>query len=119
MAINNAKHIIGEINGVRCTIIETGASMERAAFLTDLLEFNKLEVKEMQEAPKEPGEPPSYTIGVTDIIFNPVFAIYERKLKTREGAIVTPAYWRQECTDCDTRYWLVRRSGTQARNAQS
>lgn len=108
MAINNAKHIIGEINGVRCTVIETGASLERAAFLTDLLEFNNLEVKEMQEPPKE-GETPKYTIGVTDIVFNPVFAIYERRLKTRDGVIVTPAYWRQECIDCDTRYWLKRK----------
>jgi hypothetical protein len=109
MAINNAKHIIAEINEVRCTVIETGASLERAAFLTDLLEFNNLEVKEMQEPPKEAGDAPKYTIGVTDIVFNPVFAIYEKRLKTREGAIVTPAYWRQECIDCDTRYWLKRK----------
>ena len=37
MAINNAKHIVGEIDGVRCTIVETGASLERVAFLRDLL----------------------------------------------------------------------------------
>lgn len=109
MAINNAKHIVAEINGVRCTIVETGASLERAAFLTELLEFNKLEVKEMQEPVKNPGDEPKYTIGVTDIVFNPVFAIYERRLKTRDGKIVTPAYWRQECTECDPRYWKVRK----------
>lgn len=106
MALNNAKHIVSEIDGVRCTIIETGASLERAAFLNDLLTFNNLEVKEM----KEPGEgEPKYTIGVTDLLFNPVFAVYERKLKTREGDIVTPSYWRQECIDCDPRYWLKRK----------
>lgn len=109
MAINNAKHVVSEINGVRCTIIETGAGLERAAFLTDLLEFNKLEVKEMQEPQKDPAYPPKYTIGVTDLVFNPVFAIYERRLRTREGNIVTPAYWRQECTECDPRYWLKQR----------
>lgn len=109
MAINNAKHIIGEIDGVRCTIIETGASLERAAFLSDLLSFNNLEVKEMQENPGAEGEP-KYTIGVTNLTFNPVFAIYERRLKTREGVVVTPAYWNQECTNCDQRYWIKRKS---------
>lgn len=113
MAINNAKHIVSEINGVRCTIVETGASLERAAFLTDLLEFNKLEVKEMQEPQKEPSDEPKYTIGVTDLVFNPVFAIYEKRLKTREGNIVTPQYWKQECTDCDSRYWLGQRKSVE------
>lgn len=111
MAINNAKHIVQEIAGVRCTIVETGASLERAAFLTDLLEFNKLEVKEMQEPQQDPADPPKFTIGVTDIVFNPVFAIYERRLKTREGAFVTPAYWKQECSDCDPMYW-IRKKGS-------
>ena len=86
MAINNAKHIVGEIDGVRCTIIESGISLERAAFLRDLLEFNNLEVKEIEEPSETPGEEPKYTIGVTDLLFNPVFAIYERQLKTREGS---------------------------------
>lgn len=110
MAINNAKHIVSEINGVRCTVIETGASIERAAFLTDLLEFNKLEVKEMEEPKKDPSDQPRFTIGVTDLIFNPVFAIYERRLRTREGGYVTPAYWKQECSECDTRYWLRKKA---------
>jgi hypothetical protein len=110
MAINNAKHIIGEIDGIRCTIIETGTSLERAAFLNDLLGFNNLEVKEMKEVSETEGEEPKYTIGVTDLIFNPVFAIYERQLKTREGSFVTPGYWKQECVECDHRYWLRRRT---------
>ncbi len=50
MAINNAKHIVSEIDGIRCTIVETGATMERSAFLNDLLSANNLEVKEIQEA---------------------------------------------------------------------
>ena len=108
MAINNAKHIVGEIEGIRCTIIETGVSLERVAFLRDLLEFNNLEVKELQEA-GEPGSEPRYTIGVTSLLFNPVFAIYERQLKTREGGPVTPGYWNQECFDCDPRYWIRRK----------
>lgn len=109
MAINNAKHIVSEIDGIRCTVVETGATLERAAFLRDLLEFNNLEVKEMEEPVQIPGEEPKFTIGVTSLLFNPVFAIYERLLKTREGAAVTPGYWKQECTECDPRYWIRRK----------
>jgi hypothetical protein len=109
MAINNAKHLVSEIDGIRCTVIETGASLERAAFLRELLESNNLEVKEVQENAEAGGEEPKYTIGVTDLLFNPVFAIYERLLKTREGVPVTPGYWKQECTECDPRYWIRRK----------
>ena len=35
MAINNAKHIVTEIDGVRCTIVETGITLDRVAFLSD------------------------------------------------------------------------------------
>ena len=110
MAINNAKHIIGEIDGVRCTIIETGATLERVAFLNDLLSFNNFEVKDMKENTEVPGEEGHYSIGVTDLIFNPVFAIYERQLKTREGGFVTPGYWKEECIECDPQYWTRRKS---------
>ena len=110
MAINNAKHIIGEIDGIRCTIIETGATLERNAFLNDLLSFNNFVVKEMKEISDIPDAEIKYTIGVTDLIFNSVFAIYERQLKNREGTFVTPDYWKQECIECDPRYWMRRKS---------
>ena len=110
MSLTNAKHIIGEIDGIRCTIIETGASLERVAFLTDLLSYNNFEVKDMKETSEVPGEEEKYTIGVTDLIFNPVFAVYERQLKIREGGFITPGYWKQECTECDPRYWMMRKS---------
>jgi hypothetical protein len=115
MPLTNAKHIIGEIVGERCTIVETGASIERAAFLRDLLEFNNFEVRELIESGNNQGDEPKYTIGVTDIVFNPVFAVYERQLKTREGGYVTPGYWNQECVNCDPRYWL-RRKGAKRKN---
>lgn len=108
MALNNAKHIVTEIDGVRCSVVETGASLERVAFLTDLLTFNNYEVKEMAVLDDPSGEP-KFTIGVTDLLFNPVFAVYERQLKTRDGSIVTPGYWREECIDCDPRYWTMRK----------
>jgi hypothetical protein len=84
--------------------------LERVAFLSDLLGFNNLEVKDMQEISETEGEDPKYTIGVTDLLFNPVFAIYERQLKTREGGFVTPGYWKQECVECDPRYWMKRKT---------
>jgi hypothetical protein len=110
MAIDNAKHIIGEIDGVRCTIIETGATLERVAFLSDLLSFNNLETKELKEVSDAALTEVKYTIGVTDLMFNPVFAIYERQLKTKEGTFVTPGYWKEECIECDPRYWMRRKS---------
>jgi hypothetical protein len=112
MALNNAKHIIGEIDGIRCTIIETGVTLERSAFLSDLLNFNNLEVKEMKEESVTSDKEIKYTIGVTNLIFNPVFAVYERQLKTREGSFVTPGYWKQECTECDPQYWMRRKTAT-------
>jgi hypothetical protein len=112
MALNNAKHIIGEIDGIRCTIIETGVTLERSAFLNDLLNFNNLEVKEMKEESVTSDKEIKYTIGVTNLIFNPVFAVYERQLKTREGSFVTPGYWKQECTECDPQYWMRRKTAT-------
>jgi hypothetical protein len=111
MSINNAKHIIGEIDGIRCTIIETGLAADRAAFLRGILEFNNFEVREVEEVSGTPGEEPKFTIGVTDILFNPVFAVYDHSLKTPEGEYVTPGYWKQECTDCDPRYWIKRNTG--------
>lgn len=110
MAINNAKHIIGEIEGIRCTIIETGATLERAAFLRQLLEFNNLEVRELLVPSEVQNEEPKYTIGVTDLVFNPVFAIYECQIRIPEGGYVTPGYWKQECTECRPEYWMRRKT---------
>jgi hypothetical protein len=109
MPLNNAKHIVSEIDGVRCTIVETGVTLDRAAFLRQLLAFNNYEVKEMQVPSEVQVEEPKYTIGVTDLVFNPVFAVYECLLKTPEGKYVTPGYWRQECIECDPSYWIKRK----------
>jgi hypothetical protein len=95
MSINNAKHIVSEIDGVRCTIIESGIKLDRLAFLTDLLQLNNFEVREMIIPAETEGEEPLYTVGVTDLVFNPVFAIYERSLKTSDGNFVTPEYWKK------------------------
>jgi hypothetical protein len=109
MGLNNAKHIVGEIDGIRCTIVESGINIERAAFLRQLLEYNNLEVKELLIPSENEGEELTYTIGVTDLTFNPVFAVYECLLKIPEGGYVTPGYWLQECTECDPNYWMRKK----------
>lgn len=109
MGLNNAKHTIGEIEGIRCTIVETGADAGRAAFLRQLLEYNNYDVKELAVPSQNEGGESTYTIGVTDLVFNPVFAVYECLLKTPEGGYVTPGYWLQECIECDPRYWMRRK----------
>ncbi|MDD5572068.1 MAG: hypothetical protein PHD97_13035 [Bacteroidales bacterium] len=100
--LTKGKHIIGEIDGVRCTIVETGATEERIKFLKELLEFNKFEVKTLKETEKE-----TYTIGVTDLIFNPIIAVYDSSLITPQGCVVRLPIWRQESTKCYPNYWRV------------
>ncbi len=107
MPLNKIKHTESEIGGVRCAVVETGASQERVDFLKTLLEHNKFEVK-IAEVKKE-GEASTFTIGVTDILFNPVFSVYERTLKSPDGFKVTPAYWNQQTSVFDPRYWLMRK----------
>jgi hypothetical protein len=99
-----AKHIVEEISGVRCTIVEKGAVADRIDFLKKLLEFNKYEVMVAEEALVE-GSPALFTIGVTDLVFNPVIAVYEMALKTPDGQKVSPAYWNQYTTECIDEYW--------------
>ncbi len=99
-----AKHIVEEINGTRCTVVEKGASADRVDFLKNLLGLNKYQVV-IADEPVVEGSPALYTIGVTDLVFNPVIAVYERALKTAEGKKVSPAYWNQLTTDCVDEYW--------------
>lgn len=106
MSIKKGKHTVSEIDGVRCTIVETDASSDRMEFLKELLEFNGFVVKVSEN---RGADPVNYTIGVTDLVFNPTIAVYERVLKTKDGHRVSPAYWEQKTTICDPRYWRVRR----------
>jgi len=52
----------------------------------------------LPQPPPEPQPPPpaTYTIGVTDVTFNPTNAIFGRMLKTPNGHVVTAAYWKQK-----------------------
>ena len=99
-----AKHIVEEIAGTRCTIVEKGLSAVRLDFLKKLLEFNKFEVVVAEEAHAAEA-PATYTLGVTDLVFNPVIAVYELALKTPDGKKVSPAYWNQYSTESIDEYW--------------
>jgi hypothetical protein len=112
MAINK-NHEFEELDGVKCAIVEKNASAERIAFLKPLLIGNGYKVVVVptpvkpappaapvaEGTPQPPPPPPSpetFTIGVTDVSFNAVNAIYGRLLRTRDGHVVTKAYWDQK-----------------------
>lgn len=115
MAINK-NHEFEELNGVKCAIVERNVSQERVDFLKDILEANQYKVIVVASPPPkaaaapasatvtegappavEPAPAPStFTIGVTDVTFNPVNAIFGRLLKTKDKHIVTLAYWKQK-----------------------
>lgn len=121
MAINK-NHEFEELGGVKCAIVEKNASKERVAFLKDLLEANHFEVvvvaspppkaaaapkpaapvadptaqPQSQPEPITPPPPETFTVGVTNLAFNPTNAIFGRLLRTKDGHIVTQAYWYQK-----------------------
>ena len=49
-----------------------------------------------QPEPLPPPQPETFSIGVTNLAFNPTNAIFGRLLKTKDGHIVTQAYWYQK-----------------------
>jgi hypothetical protein len=114
MAINK-NHEFEELNGVKCAIVEKNASFGRVEFLKDLLESNNFSVvvvpspppkaapvakpaeqDELVEAPVPEPAATTFTIGVTDVTFNPTNAIFGRLLKTKTGRVITLAYWQQK-----------------------
>jgi hypothetical protein len=131
-------HIVEEIGGVRCSVAEKNVPPDRVEFLKKLLECNGFTVMVAQTpappakpapkppppvvgpdgqvvppAPLPPPPPPSpapntFTVGVTDISFHPMLAVYERSLFTPEGKVVSIAYWNQEPEKEGQLYWERR-----------
>ena len=122
MAINQ-NHLFEELNGIKCAIVEKNASGERVEFLKQILEYNHFTVivvaspppkvvppkpapaaaspetntdTSIPPPPPPPPGPETFTVGVTDVSFNPINAIFGRLLKTPGGHIVTLAYWQQK-----------------------
>ena len=114
MALNK-NHEFEELDGVKCGIVERNVKPERVTFIKELLEYNGYTVVTVPTpapkapaapAPKEgeaaaplpppPPAPETFTVGVTDYTFNTINAIFGRMLKTKDGHIVTQAYWQQK-----------------------
>jgi hypothetical protein len=120
MAINK-NHEFEELNGIKCAIVEKNVSPQRVEFLKNLLQFNGYEVvvaaspapkaapapkpaapangeaqTEQVAPPPPPPAPETFTVGVTDITFNPINAIFGRALHTPDKHVVTLAYWQQK-----------------------
>ena len=121
MAINQ-NHLFEELNGVKCAIVEKNVAAERVDFLRRILEYNRytvvvvaspppkaapavpsgaaaLEVAASDVAPAAPKAPETFTVGVTDVMFNAVNAVFGRLLKAPGGHVVTLAYWQQKEND--------------------
>ena len=121
MAINR-NHEFEELNGIKCAIVEKNVSPQRVEFLKNLLEYNRYEVVVAQSpapkaaptpkpaipangevqsnaqptTPPPPPAPETFTVGVTDVTFNPINAIFGRLLYTPDKHVVTLAYWQQK-----------------------
>jgi hypothetical protein len=113
MAINK-NHEFEELNSIKCAIVEKNVSPQRVEFLKKLLQFNGYEVvvaaspapkaapangeaqTEQPAPPPPPPAPETFTVGVTDITFNPINAIFGRALHTPDKHVVTLAYWQQK-----------------------
>ncbi len=111
MAINK-NHEFEELDGVKCAIVEKNVSPERVTFLKNLLEYNQYAVVILPSPPPKVAPvtvatdsseasnieivTETYTVGVTDVMFNAINAIFGRLLKTPDGHVATLAYWNQK-----------------------
>jgi hypothetical protein len=99
MAINQ-NHLFEELNGVKCAVVEKNVGSARVEFLRGVLEYNGFTVVVVGSPPAAPV-PETFTVGVTDVTFNPVNAVFGRLLKAPGGHIVTLAYWQQRENEPD------------------
>jgi len=117
MAINK-NHEFEELDGIKCAIVERNISAERVAFLKSVLLYNNYEVVVVPVVPKAaPAPVPAatttasvdkitpmdtvaekqlFTLGVTDLTFNSINAIFGRLLRMPGSKVVTLAYWQQK-----------------------
>jgi hypothetical protein len=113
MAINK-NHEFEDLDGIKCAIVEKNVSPARVEFLKELLNLNQYTVMVQPSPPPKvapatavavegespvatmPPPPETFTVGVTDVMFNATNAVFGRLLKTADGHIVTLAYWQQK-----------------------
>jgi hypothetical protein len=124
----NPNHAFEELDGIKCSIVEKNCTPERAEFLKNLLEFNKFTVvivkspppkvaapkpapplAEGEVAPPPPPAPPAppetFIVGVTDITFNPISAVYNKELISPSRQFVDIKFWKQEAEKPSTQKW--------------
>ena len=100
------KHLFGSIGDQRVTFIEKKIDEERMKFLKSLMEANGYKVVLQEEKRKSEEDPQLYTVGVTDMTFNPTTFVFQRRLKTIDGEhIVNQDYWNQISQDTNPSYW--------------
>ena len=112
----NQNHTFEDLNGVKCAIVEKNVTAARVDFLKGLLEYNHFTVIVVPSPPPKvapiavtipevetpvPASPvvpliETFTVGVTDVMFNSTNAVFGRLLRTRDGHVVTLAYWEQK-----------------------
>lgn len=105
MAINQ-NHLFDDLDGIKCAVVEKNVSPERVAFLRSLLEYNRYQVVVVPSPPAKgaapvpegetPPPPTSFTLGVSDVTFNAMNAVFGRLLRTPDGHVVTLKYWQQK-----------------------
>lgn len=115
MAINK-NHEFEELDGIKCGIVERNIYSMRAEFLKNILEENGYTVIIAKSPPPKAAKsvatdssaenvdssaPELFTLGVTDVTFNPVNAIFGRLLRTKDHKVVTLSYWNQQETEPD------------------
>ena len=124
----NPNHAFEELEGIKCSIVEKKCTQERADFLKQILEFNKFTVQIVKSPPAKvaptkpvtplaegevaptptptaPTVPETFTVGVTDLSFNPISAVYNKELQTPGKQFVDVRYWKQEAEQPSTQKW--------------
>ena len=108
MSTLSGKHQFGELAEKRVTIVEKNVTKDRANFLQNLLQHNRFEVILTEEPSKTEGEPSTFNVGVTDMVFNPTVWIFQRRLLTPDGRKVTQDYWNQKTTETSPQYFASK-----------
>ena len=85
----NQNHLFEDLNGIKCSIVEKNASKQRVEFLKSILEYNHYTVIVVPSPPPktapapatttpeqtfplaDPPKEETFTVGVTDVMFNP------------------------------------------------
>jgi hypothetical protein len=105
MTLLSGKHLFGSIDETRVTFVEKKIDGPRKDFLKKILEHNNFEVIVQEEKRRSEEDPQLYTIGVTDMVFNPTIYIFQRRLLTLDGKKMTQDYWFQRTEDAKPQYW--------------